>query len=501
MNIEVKYFKAERINGKIAISGQESAFFGYSIVGDIKPSGVWAKWEYSENQLKAENDRFGYYPLFYLADSGKFIISNSILKLIAEGADSCLDKAAISVFCRCGFFLGESTPFEKIKVLRPNAQLIWRDGVLNLSGGIQFVKSQQLNTDQAVDGYIEYFRKAIGKIASKGEEFVLPLSGGCDSRQILFELMRLGLRPSECITCGESRDTKVASLITERFGLKHKIIKKDNKWTYDARRKNVRTHFCAMEHAWLMGLGDYLNNNCRISYDGIGVGIFTRSELILPELNDLYLKGRYEDIARWLFKRVGPGQDFLNMLSGKFKFVADYEDEAISLVADELKRHSGAANPLTSFNFWNWNRRAIALNPFGIQTGLERNYAPFLDGDLFDFTASFSFELITKKEPQLLAIKRAFPEYADIPFYKDVEKDPPERKSRLAKLDGFLSTLLMTAGYDLSMVPVIAKAKLFRHSAAAGKDLNKFVEVATYLSQLQYCRDSSNAKKEIANNF
>jgi len=100
---------------------------------------------------------------------------------------------------------------------------------------------------------------------------------------------------------------------------------------------------------------------------------------------------------------------------------------AVSRVADELRRHVGAADPVKSFHFWNRTRREIALVPYGLLNGVPLVYSPFLDHELFDVMFALPPDVIT---PGLLpedktfhaeAIARAYPRFADLPF-SDVQQ-------------------------------------------------------------------------------
>jgi hypothetical protein len=121
---------------------------------------------------------------------------------------------------------------------------------------------------------------------------------------------------------------------------------------------------------------------------------------------------------------IGPGESFFQQLPSEFSFLAHSQDSALESFAGELESLSAAPNPLSAMSFWNWGRRAISLNPFAQMTGLSQVSTPFLDRDLYDFVASLPPDLIRQQEPQTAAIRRAFPEHADIPFYNEL---PPIR--------------------------------------------------------------------------
>jgi asparagine synthetase B (glutamine-hydrolysing) len=119
---------------------------------------------------------------------------------VEAGAPTGFDEAALAVFLRLGFFLGDDTPFQSIRTLPPDGTLTWEAGTVTISGGYRFVRPQRLSRDAAIDGFIDLFRQAMSRRPPAGQDVVVPLSGGRDSRHILLELCESGHRPSYTVT-------------------------------------------------------------------------------------------------------------------------------------------------------------------------------------------------------------------------------------------------------------------------------------------------------------
>jgi len=392
-------------------------------------SRVFAQWTWDGSQLHASNDYSGYLPLFYSWNAREIFVSGSLGQLAALGVPLDWDEAALGVFYRCGFFLGDHTPFKNVKVLPPGATLTWERGVLSLSASRRLPKPQPLSAEQAIEGYIESFRAAIRRHALPPEGTALPLTGGRDSRQIALELGRMGKLPRRCVTCGDGRDIQSANQLASRLGLSQTVIAPSQRPVKDSLEKNERTHFCALEHTWLLPLWEYLKSEFINSYEGTGVGVLTRTELLDRSFIELHEGNQLHTIGKTLFERIGPGEAFFKRLPSEFSFLARSEDSAIELFARELDSLADAASPLSALSFWSWGRRAISLNPFALMTGLSQISTPFLDRDLYDFVASLPVGVILEQEPQTAAIRRAFPEYADIPFYDEL----PQARARFDK--------------------------------------------------------------------
>lgn len=481
------YLTIKSTKDGIKTFGQTSVSKGYKIpCADAKPEGCWYGWDFDGRRFVFENDCFGYYPVFYYYDDNCFCISNSILKLAEECGNKQLDEDNLNVFCRCGFFVGCATAFKHIKAVPPDCRLTWQDGKVDIQSTVNIVKPVKRTLSETVEGYIHYFSKAMDKILPVVGEFALPLSGGRDSRQILFELLKRGIKPTQCITCGENRDVQIAKIITERFGLKHKIIKANRFWVNDTLRKNRLTNFCALEHSWFMAMGDYLNRNFKSSFDGTGIGIFTRSELLNNDYIDLYDKGQYKAIAQRLFDHIGPGEKFLSLLGDKFTFIKNGYDKAVDIFVSELAKYKESANPASAFNFYNWNRRAIAANPLAIQWNVDRVLMPFMDKDLYEFVASIEPQLSLSDEPQTLAIKKAYPEFADIPYYNQIAVDPASPSAFLIKTINSLKLFEFLARDNFDDARSLINAKLKPYEGFNRKDQLKFIDVLMYLAQIKH---------------
>ena len=495
------YFAARRTPTGLTTEGTTACELGYKLPAGAnkEPAGVFAEWRWDGQRLTACNDYSGYYPVFYYADADQVMISESLIRLIALGAPAEFDEDALAVFCRCGFFLGERTPFRAIRALPANARFSWHDGHLTLEGGLRLTAPASISPEQAVEGYVERFREAMDRYPPAEGRLAVPLTGGRDSRQILLELHRRGLAPTECVTCGEPRDVRVASQLTERLGLPHRFLAPTCRWTQYMWRKNIVTHLCALEHAWIMLLGDYLASNYEDVYEGSGVGVLTRSELLTPELVGLCDQGRFGQIAVWLFDTVGPGRRFFELLPEPFRFLSRAEQPAIDLVSQELERHAPAANPLTSFNFWNWNRRATALLPFGVERGVARLRTPFMDEDLYDFVSSFTPRLIFEAEPQTGAIRKAYPESADVPFYDEFPKEVAVKSPFFRRCHNWVDKLILAARCcPSSFKTLLAMRSLRRDPSLTGRNRAMQETVLMYLWQLQYGCDKNRAGQMLA---
>lgn len=150
-DMDMPYCFARRSAAGLSFEGSANCALGQRTGA---ADGVWAWWNWDGAMLTAANERYGMYPLYCYSAPHAAGLSPSIPLLIAQGADAALDHAALAVFLRLGFFIGEDTPFRHIRALPPGASLCW-DGALRLaSAGRAAPRAASMRRDAAIDAYI-----------------------------------------------------------------------------------------------------------------------------------------------------------------------------------------------------------------------------------------------------------------------------------------------------------------------------------------------------------
>jgi asparagine synthase (glutamine-hydrolysing) len=400
----------------VTVRGQLSCDLGHRLPSRSQsvPDGVFGSWRWDGRALRVEHDRYGFYPLFYYCRADEFAISPSLVTLLHEGASLDIDADALAVFLHLGFFIGSDTPFSHIKAVPPNVRFLW-DGRLDVEERHELGGRLAISRTDAVGAFGELFRQAVQTREAHGE-VVVPLSGGRDSRHILFELCAAGHRPAFCISAGRygpgNNDLEVARALADELGLKHVLVPRLPRLEAEL-RKNLTTSFCADEHAWLMPLGDRLNDSGMTIYDGIGGDVLSASLFQKPAWLELYRARRLGDLANSLIGRRA--EAIKAVLEPDFRALRGRET-ALDRIVDELGRYADAANPSTMFFFWNRTRREIALAPFGVLSGVETCFCPYLDHELFDFLASLPPEVTLDRTFHTETIERTHPTFAHVPY-------------------------------------------------------------------------------------
>jgi len=413
--IGVPFVSIERRPDGYTVRGQPQCSMGHRIPRPGgRDDGIYASWRWDGARLVVENDRSGFYPIFYFADQRRVCVSPIIARLLAEGADTTIDDEAMAVFLRLGYMIGEATPFRHIRCVPPDAVFEWSTEGLKVEGRRAVPRPSSLSRDAALDGFIELFRISMQRRPLAGR-CVLPLSGGRDSRHIFFEVCRRGWKPGHCVSVDlrHEQDAAVAAQLANSEGVPIRIITPAKPSFKNETRRNLETSFCSDEHTWSLTLADHLDREgAECAWDGIAGDVLSSSRSLSAERQRWFESGDFRSLAMNLigndtFTRQALPAELRNRWS---------TERAIAQIAAELKRCSEAPNPMAAFVFRNRTRREIALYSYGYLRNMRCVYAPFLDHDLFDHLASLPAPMLLDRRLHDDAIRRAYPERAGIPF-------------------------------------------------------------------------------------
>jgi asparagine synthase (glutamine-hydrolysing) len=380
------------------------------------PATIYSEWTWDGEQLLLKTDRLGFYPLFYAHGSGEILVSPSLTTLIARGASTELDDIALATFLRLKFFLGEDTPFKAIRVLPPSGYLRWTGTSAEVRGCLWSPTPQSLSRIAAMDLYAEALRDALKRHIPADGAWALPLSGGQDSRHILFTLCELGRFPETCVTARHYPPTAdedaVAAAVARALGVKHLTIGLQPYELAAELKKNVLTHHCAIEHGWMVALTEFVAGRYGGVYDGIAGDVLSAGLYQDERRLSLFHDGRLRELGELLLGSEG----YLPGLLSRGAYQRLGREVALERVVKELARHVDAPNPVGSFYFWNRTRRCVASAPFGMLSRACSVLAPYLDPAVYELLASLPATMFLDHRFHADTIARAFPRYAEIPF-------------------------------------------------------------------------------------
>lgn len=497
-NLEDPYFRVRLSATGTDVAGTPSARLGQGLPEPLQTEhDVFVEWHWDGKEIVVRNCRLGFLPAFYYATDKEFGVASSVEKLLECGAPNDLDDAAMAVFIRLGWVLGEDTVFKAIRMLPPGGEVRWGGGVPQVTVGYKFPAGQNLSREAALTGHGELIRQAVRRRASRDVRFGFPLSGGHDSRHILLELDALGCKPEVCFTNHDfppyrEQNIQVAKLLTQRLGLPHRQLGQPGSRLVAELRKNQLNHFGAMENIWCVNLYPSIARHTPVVYEGSpGNNYF--GEYVNSENTTLFEKGRLRELAEQLLHKWLTWQSSEEALARILtKDVAQRfsRDLAVERVASELGKYSAAANPVGSFYFWNRGRRVAQLQPLSIarQAGAI-TVTPYLDHDLVDFLASVSPGIALDKQFYKDSINRMHPRFYDIPYAGDHSSPLIESNWHYRRFLVESTAYIATAGHGqlVSRGPTLRRLLALAFSGGNLRMRMKWMApfTAVYLTQLE----------------
>jgi asparagine synthase (glutamine-hydrolysing) len=397
---------------------------------------VYAEWHWDGREVVIRNCRLGFFPIYYYATVKEFGVSPSIDQLLVHGAPVELDDAAMAVYLRLGWTLAEDTVFRSIRALPPGGTVRWSGGIPQVTGGFSHPARLNIGRETAIDTFADLVRHAVRRRASKDVPFVLPLSGGRDSRSIFLELCEQGYRPQVCVTNHDfppyrTQNIEIARELARRVDLPHQSLGQPASRLQTELRKNRLNDYCAIENIWCVNLYAEIvrRYDNPIVYEGSPGGTYFGA-YGNNDLLHLLEQDRGTDVARKLLNKWQNWQSAEEALqrvltpeaAGRFSL-----ELAVERLHRELTRHLDAANPITAFYFWNRGRHVSAMQPFSIarRAGVMA-VTPYLDHDLVDFLAALPPKVSLDKAFHGTAIHQTYPAFSDIPFAGDTPTPPIE---------------------------------------------------------------------------
>ncbi|MDZ4831195.1 MAG: hypothetical protein SGJ09_13490 [Phycisphaerae bacterium] len=476
-------------------TGEREHVIGLS-VADNGEKGVVARWRFDGEILVVDGEAFGYLPLFVAQAENRIIVGTSPIALVAAGAPGDIDREAVGLFLRIGFYLGERTPFKHIRVAPRGKRLTWTRGVSSVSGaGMTIVPASIRTVEEGVAGYCDLFRTAMRRRPPTQERFAMPLSGGRDSRMMLLDSLELGHRPTALVNLAggehsDHPDAVIARHLASRVGIPLVAAAARSPWIESEARKHVTGGLLVLEHTWMMPLWDTLRASYPCWYDGLGAGAITRGDLCKESCWTKYQRGEWTEFLReFASYALGVSDETVRRLARIADWIEPSEESAVAVLREELDVHAGAANPMTSFSFTNWGGRAIGLNPFMLCAPVRDIHTPFMDADLTRFLLGYPIDLALKDDLQTACVRRMHPAFADVPFDKDLPKWKRKRKPFARAISGRLATVRHMA----------ASAGRFRSVGmpAAIKGDARLVPILTVLAMLERASTAHGAKELI----
>ncbi|MFV2064489.1 MAG: hypothetical protein ACC726_13415, partial [Chloroflexota bacterium] len=260
-------------------------------------------------------------------------------------------------------------------------------------------------------------------------DYIMPLSGGRDSRHILLELLRQGHRPRLCVTAEHDPydwggDVPYAARLASELGLEHAAVRPGPPVAAE-QRKNRLTSYTSTMHAWFLSVVDALSGQTNYTYEGLPGGTILERRFVTRRVRELSEAERWDELAAGMGKKLGGRPGYLSLLTCGMREQLPAE-RGVGRSRAELERHLHADDPFMSFRILNRTMRELTLTPNAMLSAVSAVYTPYMDPDFMAFGMSIPPEHIDRAfHDDLLAA--AYPEVAHVPF-RPLRRPRPSRR-------------------------------------------------------------------------
>ena len=185
-------------------------------------------------RITAWSDRYGVGQLFFFQGEGIAAVSSSST-LLAAIFGCAPDGQALTGFALSGNYLGSATGFAGVAKAPLGHRMVLADGLARAepsSSPLDYRGKVESTLEEVTEAFVAAVRRMHGAFP----DAELELSGGLDSRLILAALPVEARRGKRAMTIGPagSGDARVAALLAEREGLRHRLVPSDGFTALDA---------------------------------------------------------------------------------------------------------------------------------------------------------------------------------------------------------------------------------------------------------------------------
>src|SRR6185312_11805000 len=175
----------------------------------------------ADRRLWGATDAFGIGQLFHVQSADGAAVSNSA-SLLARVFGCGVDADALTAFALFGAFLEGDTPFQGVTKVGAGGAVELAGGRATIHPGAELASNEGVT----IEALAETLRETVTRMSDAAPEADLQLSGGLDSRLILAALPPDRRRRHRALTIGGSgsTDVKIARAITERCGLRARVV-------------------------------------------------------------------------------------------------------------------------------------------------------------------------------------------------------------------------------------------------------------------------------------
>ena len=224
-----------RAPGAVCLGGLVGAGDGWGAPGSRRPDGSYAVCRWDAERLELVTDNLASRALWYVLSGDLFLASTSQRALVCLLGDLRLNEAAVAWLASSGT-LGPDNAWDTRLRRVPAAAVLSLDRrtwTTQCTAGSLDPDPQPLPDEVHLQRWRDAILETCAELRVSLDTWLLPLSGGLDSRTLLAALIEDGRRP-RCVTWGLRRslddpesDSVVARRLADHYGVEHSFFPTD----------------------------------------------------------------------------------------------------------------------------------------------------------------------------------------------------------------------------------------------------------------------------------
>lgn len=365
------------------------------------------------NRLRKEtiiiNDRYGFQQLFYCINDGKYTFCNDPNILLDYIENVQENDESIKQMLTYGYILGEETLIKNIKKIKPASIIVLKDDGVKQEqywNWNKIKRNQSISYEEAVEKSGILWLKSVKKMLSKHTKYILPLSGGLDSRAILAAIDYLGLHKKikKAFTMGDihCRDVLISEEICNRANIEHEIVEYTSYMSFEDEEERIKNNLGASCYIYSSAY-NYFRDNKNYPYidgfagDAVFGGSFLNSEVVNGNRN--YLK-----YCNLCLRKNGVS-----------------EKEILKFHLNDIKSDKNGFLNYNNYDYYFLNNHVKNYTNSGVMSlGHDcNNVIPFFDNELIDFLYSLPYDWRVNSKLYKDMLIKFFPKFfIDIPWQK-----------------------------------------------------------------------------------
>jgi hypothetical protein len=374
------------------------------------------------------SDILGLQPFYYYHDGEVFLAAGETKAFGTER-----DIPGWGAFFSWGHLIGTRTLVKNVEKLDSATVLIFdlKTKVLSKKKYWSFNKAKVGSVDYNIDDIVDSFKQSLNGYSNLLHNSQLLLSGGLDSRFILFSLKSMNIVPSNIIISHDDEyrdlDGRIAELCAQSVNAKFKKI-------------NIASDFFSSSHFL-----DYLKLS-----DASTSSLFlfiSKISHVLKELSPTSVfDGFIPDKMLKAPPYLGGGgmKDFVSQNSHSVdsktwqvvkrifntKIVEEMYEGYSQDLKNEIEKYPDDSFGVSEFNLLNRGSRRIAINPVQVYANYTRPIIPGMTKNFLTITSSMPCELKENNKLYIKIFEKAYPKACKVPFVSGGQLISPRKNMR-----------------------------------------------------------------------